>query len=196
MSGQRGIVPSCTNFLEFVPPGWEDEEHISEMKSGDRIVKIDIAFNPADFLDNYVPGYLSNLPPNLRQLLESPDAKPYWENDDTITPQMRIALEQILKCPFQGVTKHLYLEAKCLELVALKIEQLQSKEESVAQSNILKSDDINRIHWAREILLKNLAHPPSLLELAKEVGLNDYKLKLGFCQFRNNFYCSNLILAN
>ncbi|MEH1839088.1 MAG: hypothetical protein V7L20_10040 [Nostoc sp.] len=68
-------------------------EQISEMKAGDRIVKIDIAFNPADFLQNYVPGYLSNLPPKLRQLLESPDAKPYWENDDIITFQMQIALE-------------------------------------------------------------------------------------------------------
>ncbi|MBN4006329.1 hypothetical protein [Nostoc sp. LPT] len=54
MSGQRSGVPSGTNFLEFVPPGWKDEEDISEMKSGDRIVKIDIAFNPANFLQNYV----------------------------------------------------------------------------------------------------------------------------------------------
>ncbi|MDF5721948.1 MAG: AraC family transcriptional regulator, partial [Rhizonema sp. PD37] len=34
--------------------------------------------------------------------------------------------------------------------------------------------------YAREILLKNLDNPPSLIQLARQVGLNDRKLKLGF----------------
>ena len=35
---------------------------------------------------------------------------------------------------------------------------------------------------AKAILLTNLEHPPSLLELAQRVGLNDCKLKRGFRQ--------------
>ncbi|WP_254668329.1 helix-turn-helix transcriptional regulator, partial [Bacillus cereus] len=40
--------------------------------------------------------------------------------------------------------------------------------------------DLNKIKQAEEILLQRMESPPSLLELAKIVGLNDYKLKIGF----------------
>ena len=46
----------------------------------------------------------------------------------------------------------------------------------------LKSDDIERIHQARKILLQQLDNPPSLLSLARQVGLNDCALKRGFRQ--------------
>ncbi|NJP11476.1 MAG: helix-turn-helix transcriptional regulator [Leptolyngbyaceae cyanobacterium RU_5_1] len=46
----------------------------------------------------------------------------------------------------------------------------------------LKPDDIDRIYYARKILLQNLGHPPSLMELARAVGMNDRKLKEGFRQ--------------
>jgi AraC-like DNA-binding protein len=46
----------------------------------------------------------------------------------------------------------------------------------------ISRDDRDRIHFAREILLQRLADPPSLVELARLVGLNDYKLKAGFRQ--------------
>jgi AraC-like DNA-binding protein len=42
--------------------------------------------------------------------------------------------------------------------------------------------DLDRLHQAKEILLQDLENPPSLLELAQQVGLNDYKLKSGFRQ--------------
>jgi AraC family transcriptional regulator, transcriptional activator of the genes for pyochelin and ferripyochelin receptors len=45
---------------------------------------------------------------------------------------------------------------------------------------IICSSDLDRLYQAREILLQDLENPPSLLDLAKQVGLNDYKLKAGF----------------
>ncbi|MEM8639244.1 MAG: AraC family transcriptional regulator [Cyanobacteria bacterium P01_G01_bin.54] len=44
----------------------------------------------------------------------------------------------------------------------------------------LKPDDIDCIYQARQILCDRFKNPPSLLELAHEVSLNDYKLKIGF----------------
>ncbi len=83
---------------------------------------------------------------------------------------------------FTGLTKKIYLESKCLELIALKIEQLTNLEKNYKTAIVLKRDDIARIHYAKEILTQNLDNPPSLLDLARKVGLNDYKLKLGFRQ--------------
>ena len=43
----------------------------------------------------------------------------------------------------------------------------------------------DRSHYAQEILLKNLANPPSLLELARQVGMCDYNLRQGFKEIFN-----------
>lgn len=92
------------------------------------------------------------------------------------------AAEQILNCPYRGVTRHLYLESRALELIALQLPLESSQDTSSKINNPLKSDEVDRIHQAKAILLRNLANPPSLLELAQQVGLNDYKLKQGFRQ--------------
>jgi len=42
--------------------------------------------------------------------------------------------------------------------------------------------DIDRIHAARDILIHNMETPPSLPELCRQTGLNEFKLKMGFRQ--------------
>ena len=39
-----------------------------------------------------------------------------------------------------------------------------------------------RIHQAKDILIRQIDNPPSLLSLARQVGINDFKLKQGFRQ--------------
>jgi AraC-like DNA-binding protein len=46
----------------------------------------------------------------------------------------------------------------------------------------LKPDEIDLIHQAKAILTANPDNPPSLMELARQVGLNDWTLKRGFRQ--------------
>ena len=101
---------------------------------------------------------------------------------NAITPQMHVALEQLLHCPFHGKTKQLYFESKCLELIALKLEQLQTRDDTAKRSPFLKPDDVERIHLAKRILTQDLERPPSLKTLARQANLNDYKLNVGFRQ--------------
>lgn len=98
------------------------------------------------------------------------------------TPTMLAAIQQILSCPYQGKIKQIYLESKVLELIALKLEQVRQRELHHAAKTELKSDDLHRLYRAREILLADIEHPPSILELAKQVSINDFKLKRGFRQ--------------
>ncbi|NDJ18593.1 helix-turn-helix transcriptional regulator [Myxacorys almedinensis] len=93
------------------------------------------------------------------------------------TPEMEMVLHQLLHCPYQGKLRHLYLESKVVELIVLKLAQVQTTDSS---TSVLRGQDRDRIHAARSILLDNMEHPPSLLALARQVGLNDYKLKQGF----------------
>lgn len=94
---------------------------------------------------------------------------------------MLTPLQQILNCPYDGTIKKTYLESKALELIALKLNQV-SESRLYPEDVSLKADDIERIYLAKEILLDNMENPPSLITLAKQAGLNDFKLKRGFRQ--------------
>ncbi|MEM7797395.1 MAG: AraC family transcriptional regulator [Cyanobacteria bacterium P01_C01_bin.118] len=138
---------------------------------------------------NAAPDWLNNL------LSEAPDPKDFGKTISLqtsqaeilgtvgwTTPGMLLVVQQILACPYQGKVKRLYLESKVIELLALKLEQMQQPERSDSQKITLKSDDIHRLHQARQILLTDIEQPPSLMDLAKQVGINDFKLKRGFRQ--------------
>ncbi len=95
---------------------------------------------------------------------------------------MRLTLQQILECPHTGFIKRLYLESKALELLSLQFQQAVDQVESGCQLAYISGADVDRIHAAKKILDDRLIDPPSLLELAHLVRLNDFKLKQGFKQ--------------
>jgi AraC family transcriptional activator of pyochelin receptor len=78
-----------------------------------------------------------------------------------------------------ALTKQLYLEGKVLELIALRLEDLQDS--SPLNTTItIKPEQIDSIYQARDILISNFTNPPTLLGLARLVNLNDCTLKKGF----------------
>ncbi|NEP18909.1 MAG: helix-turn-helix transcriptional regulator [Leptolyngbya sp. SIO4C1] len=99
---------------------------------------------------------------------------------------MATVLQQILNCAYYGLVKRAYLESKVVELMALLLEQETVIRQGGQKKISLKSEQIERIHYAREILLRDLSNPPSLLELAHQVGLNEFMLKQGFRQMFDN----------
>jgi AraC family transcriptional regulator, transcriptional activator of the genes for pyochelin and ferripyochelin receptors len=126
-------------------------------------------------------SYVGELPKPLQPLLRKSDRE-YYIRSGTTTTSMQIALQQILQCPYNGLVKRMYLESKVWELLSLLLEPIQEESQKPTHYSQLNSKDIDRIHHAREILLRNLDNPPSLLELARQVGLNDCTLKRGFRQ--------------
>ncbi|MEM6503001.1 MAG: AraC family transcriptional regulator [Cyanobacteria bacterium P01_C01_bin.89] len=111
-----------------------------------------------------------------------PNDQTYYQCYGNTTVMMQTALHQILNCPFEGSTKKAYLESKVWELTALLIHQEQQRQDVNLKPNPLNPDDIERIHHAKEILIRQLDSPPSLLDLARQVNLNDCTLKRGFRQ--------------
>ncbi|HHP7244567.1 MAG TPA: helix-turn-helix transcriptional regulator [Elainellaceae cyanobacterium] len=66
--------------------------------------------------------------------------------------------------------------------MTLQLSQLSDADKPHQNAKSLKPDDVERIHYAKEILISRLSHPPTLIELARLVGINDCKLKAGFRQ--------------
>jgi len=94
------------------------------------------------------------------------------------TPYMHAIIQSFWHCSLTGGLKSLYVETKMMELLLLQWSLLT---QAASSGSVLKSKtDVEKIHWAREILLKDLQHPPSLAQLARQCGLNEFKLKKGF----------------
>jgi len=103
----------------------------------------------------------------------------------SINAEMNLIISQIKNAQLIGSIKELYLEAKIIELLAL---QLQANHDNPDHTNAyayFKKRDVDKIHEAREILLSHINNPPSIQDLAKQVGINDKKLKYGFKEVYN-----------
>jgi AraC family transcriptional regulator, transcriptional activator of the genes for pyochelin and ferripyochelin receptors len=165
------------NYLEFAP----GVKEIDEYAAGQKIFRVQIQIEPTKFFSNFDANQLQYLPCELQNFVDGSDVKPFHHQGIT-TPEMQLALQQILNCPFQGAMKSLYLEAKALELMTLQFSQFVEPVATVKSQFYLSTDDIDCIHHAKEILIQNLGNPPSVLDLSRQVGLNDRKLKQGFHQ--------------
>jgi AraC family transcriptional regulator, transcriptional activator of the genes for pyochelin and ferripyochelin receptors len=139
-----------------------------------RFVRVNIHL-PTTLYQSFLATSESEIPESLQHLFRDVD-QPYFYRYGGITPEIQLALQQLLRCPFQGATKRMYLESKILELLALMTEQEQSNRLVTP----IQMNEVDRIHEARKILLQRMNHPPSLIELARLVGLNDNALKRGF----------------
>jgi AraC family transcriptional regulator, transcriptional activator of the genes for pyochelin and ferripyochelin receptors len=157
-------------------------DNVFYWKAGKHILKVDIELD-LHFYQSQREESLEWLPRSLHQYLETDNIAflNYFRIGQN-TPEIQMVLHQVIDCPFAGLIGQIYLEAKCLELIALRLEPTSAGEKELINSRSLKVAELDRIYHAKEILLRHYDHPPSLLELARQVDLNDYKLKTGFRQ--------------
>lgn len=110
---------------------------------------------------------------------ENIDKKYY--NEDDITPSMAIVLNQLFHNNLNESIKKIYYKGKAYELMSLYFNR--SDDASVEQCPFLiDEENVLKLRKAKEIILANMSEPPSLQELANQVGLNLKKLKTGFKQ--------------
>lgn len=77
----------------------------------------------------------------------------------------------------------LLLESEILELLSINIERLLCSKEDQDELFPLTTADIESLKTAREILIQQLAAPPSLHELSRLIQMNDFKMKRLFKQY-------------
>jgi AraC family transcriptional regulator, transcriptional activator of the genes for pyochelin and ferripyochelin receptors len=143
-------------------------------------VEVDIHLTPAQ-LQTLWGDQIDCFPSELQRMLALDESMPF-SPIRKITSGMQMTLQQMLDCPYRGVMKQMYLESKAIEMLVLWVDQVASEDRSTCRTTMPKVVDTDRIYQAKEILLQDLDHPPSLLGLARQVGLNDCTLKRGFKQ--------------
>ncbi|MGB0376366.1 MAG: helix-turn-helix domain-containing protein [Flavobacteriaceae bacterium] len=107
-------------------------------------------------------------------------AKKYYHTKD-ISPAMMVVLKQMVHSKIHESMLPLYLKAKVYELLGLYFNS--NAETDIEQCPFLADEaNVQKIRQAKTIILEQLSEPPSLQELADEIGLSLKKLKEGFKQ--------------
>ncbi|NRD22077.1 AraC family transcriptional regulator [Winogradskyella litoriviva] len=106
--------------------------------------------------------------------------KKYYK-DGIISPSMAVVLNQLISFNLNSSIKALYFKGKAYELLSLFFNR--SEDADIEQCPYLV-DEVNvaKLKKAKDIIIANLAEPPTLQELADEIDLSLKKLKEGFKQ--------------
>ena len=166
------VIPSGSHFLSY-----SDMAGTVELAGGHLLRTVEILIAP-ELIEGIMNGQPSH-PGTLGHSLSRRNANSiHWCVNKT-TPLMNITLHQIFHCAYSGALRRVYIESKVLELVALYFSQSHTLAGG-QQPVPIKPDDIRRLHLAKDILTRQMHDPPSLIALARQVGINDHKLKQGF----------------
>ncbi|BDA71234.1 transcriptional regulator [Calothrix sp. PCC 7716] len=138
---------------------------------------------PPQLLATFFPGEDGQIPPELKMFANDNDWQTVIYPETTIAVQL--VAQQIVNCPYQGIAKRIYLQGKVVELMALQLALILAEQERRQPSPRLRAETIDCIYRAREILLSHLENPPSLLDLALQVGVSDRTLRRGFQELFN-----------
>lgn len=156
--------------------------YIEKYCAGERLISVNVEIEP-EVLDSFLleDGQYSFDIQNL--LFKGED----WKNSfyPTVTPAMRSLAQQMWNPPYRGTAKRMYLQGKVFELIAMHLDWIALDQQPIHNTPGFKPDTIARIHHAKEILTTQLEHPPSLLELAQQVGVSVRTLQRGFSALFN-----------
>lgn len=107
------------------------------------------------------------------------------QNWGSIDYSIEQVIRQIINCNYSAELKKMFLLSKSIELLVLSAESYSYfvNKKKVFLKN--KSDK-EKIIAARDLINESLNCPPNLNQIAKTIGLNEYKLKRGFKEIFNN----------
>jgi len=136
-------------------------------------------------LDRLAAGFdddVSCMPESLRRIAEH-RCNGVFRHIRGIAPGMTHALNQIMNCPYQGMGRKLYIEGRCLELIACQLDQFASPEGPTADGRtVIHPTDAKQTERARDLLVRDLENPPDLKALAQSAGMSHPKLNRCFRQ--------------
>lgn len=181
LEGSAQAIQSSTDWQLNICPGEANLMIIPPMHESFELLE---ALGGTSFLITLSEEYLHDLSNRFPKVLEPilgkikrKDLCLQKEKNMPITPRMRSIIQRIQHPATDFMMGSLFLEAQILDLLAIMFAR-QTNTSSNGPS--LSGTDLERIHRVQQILMNRLTDPPTLAELSKSVGTNEYKLKRGF----------------
>ncbi|MFU1798347.1 AraC family transcriptional regulator [Paenibacillus azoreducens] len=104
--------------------------------------------------------------------------RPFRLFQEKTDPAALITLQRLLKPIRNKGMNNLEMECSVLDLLSKGFRSFLT--EDAAGSTRLSKSDMQKIREARDIMIERMVDPPSLMELSRLIGMNDFKLKVGF----------------
>lgn len=136
-----------------------------------------IIFVKQDFLKNILKdsSQLEDLVNHINEKKLSKALKSQVTNIKT-----RICAYEIFIKDYQNSLDELFIQSKVLEILSYEFENFIQKEKSDLKTISYSEYDLKALEKVKSILISNMQNPPSIIELSKQVKLNEFKLKHGF----------------
>ena len=106
--------------------------------------------------------------------------KKYYK-DGIVSPSMSVVLNQLMSFNLNSSVKSIYFKGKAYEMLSLFFNR--SEDANIEQCPFLVDEEnVAKLKRAKDIIIAQMAEPPTLQELADTIGLSLKKLKEGFKQ--------------
>jgi AraC family transcriptional regulator, transcriptional activator of the genes for pyochelin and ferripyochelin receptors len=128
------------------------------------------------FLEHWAPHF--PVLHNFLDMVHKGQPTTIFEKDHYLSHSMIDIVQNVLLSPFTGHVLQYYIQSKVIELLLAALEQASNIHPLAPVK--LSAYDIDRLHEAKDLLLKDFDNPLSIMQLARILGINDNKLKKGF----------------
>lgn len=140
---------------------------------------ISIMVSPS-FVEKYIPRQREFT--SLLDSLQNEKTGLLSEYNLPITTDMRILLNELQENKITSQFRRMFIETKVTELLMLQMEQFYSFSTDQPRYYGVNRQDYERMLHAKEIIESNLSNPCSLIDLAHQIGTNEFTLKKAFKQ--------------
>ncbi|MEL6925181.1 MAG: AraC family transcriptional regulator, partial [Bacteroidota bacterium] len=123
---------------------------------------------------------IDRMPTRLATLFTSDDFSQAFLYQSNYSISISECIQNICSNDYEGLVRATYMESKTLELLSLQIKQFKDDLNPIGRQTLMRKYDMEKLMEARDILVSNLAEAPTIPELAKQIGINQQKLKKGF----------------
>jgi AraC-like DNA-binding protein len=142
--------------------------YVEAGRSGERRTYVNIQLGP-EVLESFFLTDRQRHSEPMKQLFKGEDWKVSFY--PAVTAKVRSLAQQIWNTPYCGGQRRLYLQSKVFELLVTQLDLIGVGQDQNS-GNGPKRTTIDRIYDARDIVLANLENPPSVVELAQQVGVS------------------------
>jgi AraC-like DNA-binding protein len=157
----------------FVPAGVENPIY---WPAAPRARSVTMLCRP-EFVTSQIVGGHAVVPRQLEQLLATvPPEISYCR--PSVTAELLGAVSSLIDNPLSGTLRAVYAEAKTLELLSLIVSSFARLGDNSIE--LYSETDVRRFHKAREILATRFNPAPTISMIARELAMNETKLKSGF----------------
>ncbi|WNZ25525.1 helix-turn-helix transcriptional regulator [Leptolyngbya sp. NK1-12] len=172
-----GVHPNLGGMRSYFSGSGISPAYIEKYQGEEHALIVNIEIEP-ELLDTFFTGGQYGAD-TLEQLVKGEDWKVAFY--PTVTAKIQAIAQQLWHPPYHGTAKRLYLQGKVFELLAIYLSLIEADQQKPS-NRPFKLSTIDRIYHARDILLANLEHPPSVIELAQQVGVSASTLQRQFRQ--------------